>query len=97
MVALAGWMNRQQQEAIAYLKEEDRILRDKLGQKRILFNTSQKRRLAAAAGCLPRELLRQVGTLFRPDTLLKWNRWFIARKYDGSGAKKAGSRREALD
>lgn len=71
LVAIAGWMNRQQQEAIAYLKVENRILREKLGQKRILLNVSQKRRLAAVAARLPRELLRQVGTLFSPDTLLR--------------------------
>ena len=34
-VALAGWMNRQQQDAIEYLQVENRILREKLGQKRI--------------------------------------------------------------
>ena len=84
LVAIAGWMNRQQQEAIAYLRTENRILREKLGQKRILLNVSQKRRLAAAAVRLPRQLLREVGTLFSPDTLLKWHRWLIARKYDGS-------------
>ena len=30
-VAIAGWMNQQQQDAIAYLREENRILREKLG------------------------------------------------------------------
>ena len=90
LVAIAGWMNRQQQEAISYLREENRILREKLGQKRILLNVAQKRRLAAAAARLPRALLREVGTLFSPDTLLKWHRWLIARKYDGSGAKRPG-------
>jgi hypothetical protein len=35
VLALAGWMNRQQQEAIAYLTVENQILREKLGQKRI--------------------------------------------------------------
>jgi hypothetical protein len=45
-VAIAGWMNRQQQEAISYLRVENQILREKLGHKRILLNTAQKRRLA---------------------------------------------------
>ena len=45
MVALAGWMNRQQQDAISYLKEENRVLREKLGHRRIILNDSQKRRL----------------------------------------------------
>ena len=84
MVALAGWMNRQQQEAIEYLRMENRILREKLGHKRLILNESQKRRLAEAAGKLGKDLLREVGTLFSPDTLLKWHRWLVARKYDGS-------------
>jgi transposase InsO family protein len=84
MVALAGWMNRQQQEAIEYLWTENRILREKLGHKRLILNDSQKRRLAKAAARLPRAALREIGTLFSPDTLLKWHRWLVARKYDGS-------------
>jgi len=84
VLALAGWMNRQQQEAIAYLTVENQILREKLGQKRIRLNDSQRARLGEAAGKVGRALLQQLGTLFSPDTLLRWNRWFIARKYDGS-------------
>jgi putative transposase len=83
-VAIAGWMNRQQQDAIAYLRTENRILREKLGHKRIILNVAQKRRLAEAAARLGRDLLRQVGTLFSPDTLLKWHRWLVARRYDSS-------------
>ena len=90
LVALAGWMNRRQQEAIEYLREENRILREKLGHKRIILNVAQKRRLATAAAKLPRDLLRQCGTLFSPDTLLKWHRYLVARKYDGSGRGRPG-------
>lgn len=49
LVAIAGWMNRQRQEAIAYLKVENEILREKLGQKRIRLNDSQRARLGEAA------------------------------------------------
>ena len=90
LVALSGWMNRQQQEVIEYLKEENRVLREKLGQKRIILNDSQRRRLATAAAKLGKGLLSQLGTWFSPETLLKWNRAFIARKYDGSAKKKPG-------
>ena len=58
MVALAGWMNREQQEVISYLREENRILREKLGHKRIILNDSQKRRLATTAMKLGKGLLR---------------------------------------
>ena len=81
-MALAGWMNREQQDVIAYLHEENRILREKLDHKRVILNESQKRRLATAAAKLGKDLLRQLGTLFSPDTLLKWNRWSGRR---GSG------------
>ena len=83
-------MNYEQQKVIEYLKEENKILREKLGTKRIILNDAQKRRLAAAAAKLGRDLLRQAVTLFSPETLLKWNRSLIARKYDGS--KKRGKR-----
>lgn len=82
-VALAGRMNRHQQDAVAYLTEENHILREKLGKKRLILNESQKCRLATAAMKLGKDLLRQFGTLFSPDTLLRWHRWFVARKYDG--------------
>ena len=80
LVAIAGWMDRQEQEAIAHLRTENRILPEKLGLERTLLNASQKRRLAAAAVRLPPQLLREVGRLFSPDTLLKWHRWLIARQ-----------------
>ena len=106
-VAIAGWMNRQQQEAIEYLRTEHRILREKLGHTRILLNDAQKRCLAEAAAELGRGLLRQFSTLSSPETFLKWRRTLVARKYDGSdrrgkrgstlAAFVAGIRRECLN
>jgi len=46
LATLAGWLNRRQLEVIEYLQEENRILREKLGHKRILLSIVQKRRLA---------------------------------------------------
>jgi deoxyinosine 3'endonuclease (endonuclease V) len=68
--------------ARGYLHEENRILREKLGHKRIILNEPQKRRLATAAMKLGKDLLRQFGTQFSPSTLLKWHRYLVARKYD---------------
>jgi transposase InsO family protein len=83
-------MNRRQQEVIEYLREENRILREKLGRKRLLLNVEQKRRLATKGKAIGRDLLRQFGTLFSPDTILKWHRMLVARKYDGSGRRRPG-------
>lgn len=95
MVALAGWMNRQQQEVIEYLKEENRVLREKLGHKRIILNDDQRRRLAARAAKLGKDLLAQVGTLFSPETLLTWHRKLIAAKYNGQRGKRGPEAKKA--
>lgn len=45
LMMLAGWINKEQQHIIEYLKEENNILREKLGKKRIILSDSQRRRL----------------------------------------------------
>ena len=35
LIAVAGWMNQPQQDAIEYLREENRILREQLGGRRV--------------------------------------------------------------
>ena len=84
LVAIAGWMNRRQQRTIEYLRQENRVLREQLGDRRLRFNDDQRRRLAAKAKGLGRKLLAEVATLVTPDTLLAWHRRLIARKYDGA-------------
>ena len=37
LLAVAGWMNQEQQHAIAYLREENRILKAHLGPRRLRF------------------------------------------------------------
>ena len=47
LIGVAGWMNQQQQFAIDYLREENRVLREQLGQRRLRLTNDQRRRLAA--------------------------------------------------
>ena len=42
LVMMAGWLNRHQQDVIEYLREENKILREKIGKKQILLNDNQK-------------------------------------------------------
>lgn len=72
LTILAGWINRHQQAMIDYLHEENRILREKIGKKRIILNDDQRRRLAIKGKTLGRKLLREVSSVFSPDTVLKW-------------------------
>jgi hypothetical protein len=88
LVAVAGWMNRHQQQTIEYLREENRVLREQFGERRLHFNDDQRRRLVACAKGLGRKLLAEVAILVTPDTLLAWHRKLITQKYGGH--KKRG-------
>jgi putative transposase len=81
-VILTGWINRQQQEAFEYVRTENQVLREKHGPKRILLNDDQRRRLAGKGKILGRQRLEEIGTLFTPDTILRWHRTLVAKKWD---------------
>jgi len=46
LVTLAGWVNRHQLEVIEYLREENRVLKEHLGGRRLRLTDAQRRRLA---------------------------------------------------
>jgi hypothetical protein len=52
LIAVAGWMNQGQLQVIDYLREENRVLRDQLGGRRLRVSDDQRRRLAAKAKLL---------------------------------------------
>jgi putative transposase len=85
---LTGWLDRREREAIAYLIEENRLLRRQLGGGRLRLTDEDRRRLAARAYAVGRAALRQIATIATPDTLLRWHRQLIARKW--TYAKKSG-------
>ena len=89
---LAGWINREQQELIEYLRTENQVLREKLGKKRVLLNDDQRRRLAVKGKILGRKRLQEFGTLFTPDTILRWHRMLVAQKWDYSARRKSVGR-----
>ena len=87
---LAGWLNDRQQQAIEYLREESRVLREQLGETRIRLTDDQRRRLATKGKLLGRRLLSDICMIVTPDTILRWHRQPIARKYDGSARRRPG-------
>ena len=95
VIAVAGWMNQKQQHAIDYLREENRVLREQLGNRRLRFTNDQRRRLAAKAKLVGRRVLNEIADLVTPDTLLAWHRKLIAEKYDGSAKRRVGRPRTA--
>ena len=65
-------------DVIDYLQEENRVLREQLGPRRLRFTDGQRRRLAAKGRTLGRRVLRDMATIVTPDTLLAWHRGLIA-------------------
>jgi putative transposase len=96
-IILASWVNQQQQEVIKYLRTENQIFKEKLGKKRILLDDNQRRRLAVKAKVLGRKMLEKVGALFTPDTILRWHRTLVAKKWDYSDRRKKTGRPQLPD
>ena len=82
IATLALWLNRQQQEVIDYLKAENRLLKAKLGGRKLQFTDAERRRVAIRAKAVGRKLLSQLETLVTPNTLLRWHRDLIAQKWN---------------
>ena len=96
LAALIGWLDRHQQETVAYLVEENRVLRKQLQGRSLRFSDEERCRLAIRGHRLGRRVLRQIATIVTPDTILRWHRQLIARKWTyrkGRRVRAACSRR----
>ena len=85
-------MNHRQLQVIEYLREENRVLREQRGDRRVRLNDNQRRRLAVKAKALGRKALAEVASIVTPETLLAWHRKLIAQKYDGTVNRSPVSR-----
>jgi transposase InsO family protein len=90
LISVAGWMNQRQLQMIEYLREENHVLREQLGNRRLRLSDDQRRRLAAKAKGIGRKLLADIATIVTPETLLRWHSRLIAQKYDGSEKRGPG-------
>ena len=97
LLTVAGWMTRNERTVAAYLIAENAVLLEQLGPKRILYTDAQRRRLAIAGRALGRNKLSRIDTLVTPDTLLRWYRRLVAKKYDGSARRGVGRPHTRVD
>jgi putative transposase len=81
LLTFAGWLHHHEADAIAYLLEENRTLRSQLGRRPRRFTDDQRRRLAVLGHRLGRDRLRTLANLVTPDTILRWRRQLVARKW----------------
>ena len=90
LAALCGLVNQRQQQIIEFQNAQIEALLKQLGKKRLLLDDDQRRRLAVKAHAIGRKALREITTIFTPDTILRWHRELIARKFDSSDKRKPG-------
>jgi putative transposase len=89
ILLVASWLSRQQGQAVEFLRVENRVLRGRLGARRLRFTDAERRLLAEAGKPLGRSLLAEVASIATPETILRWYRESVAAKYGGSRARGA--------
>jgi transposase InsO family protein len=87
---ITGSVNEDLLRRIEYLLEENRVLRNQLD-KRILLTDHERRTLAEKAVLLGK-LMADTVTIVKPQTILKWHRRLVAKKFDGSRFRKRQGR-----
>ena len=97
LMMFAGRVNRYQLDVIEYLREENRLLKERLGDRPIHFTDAERRRLARKAKMLGRKVLNELETLVTPDTLMRWYRELVASKWDYRDRRGPGRPRVMKD
>ena len=92
LIALVGWVSHRQQLMIQFQNDQIEALLKKLGKKRILLSDDQRRVLAVKGKVLGRKALHELTTIVTPDTILRWHRELVARKWDYSDKRKSVGR-----
>src|SRR5215471_14474577 len=72
LIAVAGWMNQWEYQMMDYLREENRVLREQFGPRRLRFNDDQRRRLAVKAKGLTRRLVEEMSPMVRGRPGPRW-------------------------
>ena len=86
-IILAAWINHHQQ-VNDFQRAQIKVLLEAQGRKRVLLNDDQRRLLAVKGKVLGRKALSELTTIVTPDTILRWHRKLVAKKWDYSDRRK---------
>ena len=92
MLRLLPMSDRDRDVEILALRHQIMVLERQLGQERVRFTPSDRAFLAALLHRLPRNVLRRVRLLVRPDTVLRWHRDLVARLHAARSRPKRSGR-----
>ena len=90
LVTICGLLNQRHQQIIEFQNAQIEALLRQLGKKRLLLDDDQRRLLAVKAHAIGRKALFEITTIFTPDTILRWHRELVAKKFDSSDKRKPG-------
>jgi transposase InsO family protein len=88
---VTGTVDQELLARIEYLAAENRILKAQL-KGRLQLSDGERATLGEIGHRLGRNVLAEVATVARPDTILAWYRKLVARKFDGSKARRSPGR-----
>jgi putative transposase len=92
MLRLLPMGDRDKNTEILALRHQITVLERQLGKERVRFTAGDRALLAALLHLLPRDVLRRVRLLVRPDTVLRWHRDLLARRHAACQCRKLGHR-----
>jgi hypothetical protein len=81
VASLLGWLEGEQHQVVKYLREENRVLRAQLRGQCVYLTDDERRRLAVRGARFGRRILTEIATIVTPDTILRWHRELIARRW----------------
>jgi putative transposase len=81
MLRLLPMSNRDKDVEILALRHQITVLERHLGKEKLRFAAGDRAFLAALLHRLPRDVLRSVRLLVRPDTVLRWHRDLLGRRH----------------
>jgi putative transposase len=91
LASVTGTVDQELLARIEYLAAENRILKAQL-KERLKLSDAERATLAEIGHRLGGKVLGEVATVARPDTILGWYRKLVARKFDGSKARRSPGR-----
>lgn len=95
---LACWINKYQEHVIAYIQEENRLLKAQLQGRRLNLTENERRRLAVLTHPIDRHRLKDMATIATVDTLQRWYRLLLDQQADETGrGQKPGRPRVATE
>jgi putative transposase len=88
---VTGMVDQELMARIEYLAAENRILKAR-SKGRLQLSDAERATLGEIGHRLGRKVLAEVANVARPDTILGWYRKLVARKFDGSQARRSPGR-----